>query len=209
MTDVIDLTPLPPRLRGIPRKRLLHYFVRELCSADIALLEVHRHAPAVPHVQRLRDSHHRLARLLAAGKKNVDAAAMSGYSLGRIQQLRDDPAFADLVEVYRKEINEDFNEYADLATANLVRGEMLIADALEHAMDKDEPLTLSELRPIVDIVEGRQDRFGFPKQTVNHNVSHDFAGKLEAARKRSGLAPPPAKPEAPLVEGVKKEPVAR
>ena len=207
MTDTIDLTPLAPRLRGRPRTKLLHYFVRNLTVADLALLEVHSHAPAVPHVQRLRDSHHRLARLLAAGKTNKDACAMSGYTLGRLQQLKDDPAFMDLVEVYRKEAQEDFNEYVDLATANLVKGERLIADSLDAAGDRDEPLALNELRPVLDIVSERQDRFGYPKQTVAHNVNHDLAGRLEAARKRSGLAL--AKPEAPPVKGVPKEPVAQ
>jgi hypothetical protein len=187
----------------------MHYFVRDLVPADLALIEDGGAAEKPQRLTRLRDSHHRLARLIAAGKTHTDAGAMAGYSVGSIGRLMEDPAFLDLVAVYRKVVKEELEEYVDLATANLIRGERIIGDSLEAASDREEPLSLVELRPVLDIVSERQDRFGYPKQQVNHNVSHDLAGRLEAARKRSGLALPPAKPEAPLVEGVKKEPVAQ
>lgn len=204
-SPIIDLAPVP---RARPSLRLTHYFVRELVPADLALLEEDR-GWKPQRVQRLRDSHHRLARLLAANKSDGDAAAMAGYSCSSVSRLKDDPAFKDLVEVYRKEVQEEFLEYADLATANMIKGERIVSDSLDSVEDSEEPLALNQLRPVLDIIHERADRFGYPKQQVNHNVSHDLAGRLEAARKRSGLALPPAKPEAPLVEGAKKEPVAQ
>ncbi len=118
-------------------------------------------------------------------------------------------AFKDLVEVYRKEASDEFGDYADLAVANMVKSERIVGDALDALDERGTPLALSELRPVLDIISERQDRFGYPKQQVSHNVNHDLAGRLEAARKRSGLALPPAKPEVGLVNPAKKEPVAR
>jgi hypothetical protein len=119
--------------------------------------------------------------------KPAQAAMQTGYSQVTISCLLTDPSFRDLVSVYRKANAETFHEYSDIAMGNLIRGERLIEDALEAAGEKEEPLELSQLRPVLDIVSDRSDRFGFPKQAVNHTVSHDLAGRLEKARRRSGL----------------------
>lgn len=190
--DVIDLKPAL-RLTGRPRKKVSCEPLRPLTPADLALLNTERRYPGAPALKRLRDSHHRLARVLAAGKSHIEAAAWTGYSQTRIYQLCQDPTFKDLIEVYRKQGLEDYGTYADMALENLVRGERLISDSLEAAGDRAEPLELTELRPVLDIVSERQDRFGYPKAAVNHNVNHDLAGRLEAARKRSGLALPAPK----------------
>lgn len=201
MTDeVLDLTP---RIKGARELNLRAELGRDLTSEDIASLAEGRGSQPSP-IKHLRDSHHRLARCLAAGMTPAQAGLQTGYSQSRISILRQDPSFRDLVEVYRKEGSEEWLEYQSMATANMIRGEKLIADALEAASDSETPLSLGELRPVLDIVSDRQDRFGFPKHTVGHNVAHDLAGKLQAARLRSGLAlPPPTQGAKPAEEPVK------
>jgi hypothetical protein len=121
---------------------------------------------------------------------NQDAAAQTGYSQSTISILRADAAFQDLIAVYAKAQTEAFAEYSDLAMGNMIRGERLIEDSLEAAGESAEPIPLAELRPVLDIVSDRADRFGYPKKATNVNVNLDFAGRLESARRRSGLAQP-------------------
>lgn len=196
MTD-IDLTP---RIRGrAPKPPARVALVGPLTEADLGALSAPRDSKA-PTVARLKDSHHRLARCLASGMTPGAAAGQTGYSISSVSRLQQDPSFIDLIAVYRRASAETFAEYSDVAMGNLIKGERLIEEALEAVGERDEPLSLGELRPVADLVSDRADRFGYPKQAVNHNVSHDLAGRLEAARRRSGLVdvtPPcsPAKPD--------------
>lgn len=200
MTD-IDLTP---RVRGrAPKPPARVALVGPLSEADLGALSAPRESKA-PAVSRLRDSHHRLARCLASGMTPGAAAGQTGYSISSVSRLQQDPSFIDLIAVYRRASAETFAEYSDVAMGNLIKGERLIEEALEAVGERDEPLSLGELRPITDIVADRADRFGYPKQAVNHNVSHDLASRLEAARRRSGLVD--VTPNAPST-GPEKEPV--
>lgn len=194
--DLIELTPL--RLAPKRGSRDLQVdFLREITEADRAMLVALDGATGTSRptvVQRLRDSHHRAAKAFAAGMTPAQVAHQTGYSLNRLSVLLNDKSFCDLIEVYRKAGHDEFLEYSDLATANMIRGEFIVAEALQEVADRETPLSLGELRPVLDIIASRQDRFGFPKQAVNHNVNHDFAGRLQAARQRSGLALASARP---------------
>lgn len=195
---ILDLESVSVRTRGRAKVPLKAEVVRELGPADLALLEVSR-GTKPPRLMRLRDSHHRLAQVLALGSTPGDAGMQTGYSQSRISILLADKSFQDLVEVYRRASATLRAEYTDMATANMIRGERIIEDALESIADSAEPVSLSELRPVLDIVSDRADRFGYPKKSTTLNVNVDFAGKLEAARRRSGLADP-ALPS-PVIEG--------
>lgn len=194
--DLIELTPL--RLAPKKASRDLHVDVlREITAADRAMLVSLEGATGTTKttvVQKLRDSHHRAAKAFAAGMTRAQVSNQTGYSHNRLSVLLNDKSFQDLIEVYRKTGHDEFLEYSDLATANMIRGEFIVAEALEAVADRETPLSLGELRPVLDIISSRQDRFGFPKQAVNHNVNHDFAGRLQAARQRSGLASATARP---------------
>lgn len=196
MNAPLDLS-VPLRTVGRPKGRSLAWaFVRELTQDDLAMLSAARGSVAKP-LARIRDSHHRLARCLSQGMSGVQAGAICGFSQSRISVLRQDKQFQDLIETYRKAGEAQFIEYQDLATANMIRAERLLEDSLEHLADAEAPLALSEVRPLLEIVSDRADRFGYPKKTANLNVNLDFAGQLSAARKRSGLvieATPPSSP---------------
>lgn len=140
-------------------------------------------------VQRLRDPHHRIARLIASGLRLDEVAQRSGYSLGRINTLKNDPAFQELVAKYRDKVTEAFvaeaDTYYELATQNMVTAERMIAEKLE---EHDENGTLPPVRELIAISRDAADRFGYGKRQTNLNVNADFASMLEAARKRSAGA---------------------
>lgn len=75
-------------------------FSRDLTAEDLAELAKPQGAVASP-VQRMRHSHHMLARALASnGNRPGEAAALTGYSLSRISILQADPSFQELVSYY-------------------------------------------------------------------------------------------------------------
>jgi len=204
MSDFLDLTP---RLRGPANRKATRVEIRgPLTEDDLrALAAEPNRALAVPAVQKLRDSHHRLARCIASGMNYTSAGHQAGYSQNRVALLMQDPSFKDLVEVYRKANLEVFSEYTDIAMSNLLRGERLVEDALEAAGDREEPLTLGELRPVLDLISDRADRLGYPKHAVGHSVNHDLAARLEAGRRRAKLIDAPSEGGLPLASG--EEPV--
>src|ERR1700735_59196 len=79
--------------------------VRTLSRDDLALIKEKRNVPAV---QRFRDPHHRLARLLASGFCPSAGATQVGYSLARIYLLQADPSFQELVAAYRKDVQSAY-----------------------------------------------------------------------------------------------------
>lgn len=64
-------------------------------------------------VLRLRHTHHMLARALAEGKSNIEAAALSGYAPGSVSALKADPAFQELVAHYQAQVDDLFAQIQD------------------------------------------------------------------------------------------------
>lgn len=158
--------------------------VRSLTRADLEFL---RQPAAKTSIKTLKDSHHRLARLVAIGKNNLEIASDTGFSLGRISQLKQDPAFMNLVADYRKDVNDIWRDHVDhmaeLAVGNMVKAERHISDALDAADEPDAPPI--PLRDLARITADRMDRFGYGKHNTTTNINVGFAAKLEAAIYRS------------------------
>lgn len=127
-----------------------------------------------------------LARLIAIGKGQLDAARLCGYSYTRVNILCNDPAFKELVAHYRTLITQGFMQqvegFAELAISNMLKAERQISDRLDQADKDEETLPVKEL---IAISRDAADRFGFGKKQTNVNVNVDFAARLEAAIKRS------------------------
>lgn len=157
--------------------------IRELTREDLACLRQQRTASAV---SKLRDPHHRLARLIASGLKVNEAAARAGFSAARAYVLHVDPTFQNLVAEYRKDVQTAFvagqDDYYTAATSNMLKAERQLAERLDKA---DEEGELLPVRDLIAISRDAADRFGYGKKSTNVNVNVDFAAKLEAARKRS------------------------
>jgi hypothetical protein len=64
-------------------------------------------------IQRLRHSHHLLARSLAEGREPPEAAALSGFAISTVSNLQRDPAFKELVEYYRAQTRDIFESVQD------------------------------------------------------------------------------------------------
>lgn len=170
--------------RGRIAKKIEILGVRELTRGDLACLREPRNVSAVA---KLRDPHHRLARLIASGLRPPEAAARCGFSVSRVYVLNIDPTFQDLVASYRKEVDAAFvqsqDEYYETATANMLKAERQIAEKLEAAEEEGE---LLPTRDLIAISRDAADRFGYGKKQTNLNVNVDFAAKLEKAIQRSG-----------------------
>jgi hypothetical protein len=156
-----------------------------LIAADLERLKSPRYVASTP--QRLRDSHHMIARLAATGLRPFKIAEATGYSRVRVQQLLDSPAMQELVSQYRAKVDDAFVEnvdsYFELATSNMVAAERHIADAIAEA---DEAGELIPIRTALAISRDAADRFGYGKKTQNLNINVDFAAQLEKAIARSG-----------------------
>lgn len=162
--------------------------VRELTRDELARLAVKR-TKVAPHVQKLRDSHHNVARLLAAGLRPFEVASRAGYSMPRIYTLQKDPSFISLVEYYRNLVNETFKENVDewmqMAVSNGLKAERMVADRLDQADEEGVPLPV---RDLLAISRDMADRTGRGKVSTNVNVNVDFASALEKAIDRSKRA---------------------
>lgn len=154
-------------------------------------------------VTRLREPHHRVARLFAAGLRTHEVAERSGYSSARVTTLKNDPAFQELVAKYRDKVDAAFEReqdvYMQLATQNMITAERMIAEKLE---EHEENGTLPAIREALSISRDAADRFGYGKRQTNLNINADFASMLEKARARSAGAKTIEGTQTPTLPGV-------
>lgn len=159
-----------------------------LIAADLERLKQPRYVGTTP--QKLRDSHHMIARLAAMGLRVMKIAEQTGYSRVRVTQLLDSPAMQELVSQYRLKVDAEFAEGADafftLATSNMIAAERHIADQIAEA---DEAGELLPIRTALAISRDAADRFGYGKKSQQLNINVDFASQLERAIARSGKGP--------------------
>lgn len=159
--------------------------VRPMTRDDVQHL---REKSSLPVIQRLRESHHNIARLAAAGLSNKEIAARCGFSPNRISSLRNSPAMVELIAHYQGLMTESWLESLDgfhsLTTQNMMIATRQISDTLERADDEDSPLPIREL---MSIISDGADRVGHGKKSTVVNVNVDFAARLEKAISRTRL----------------------
>ena len=138
----------------------------------------------------LRHSHHRVARLMAAGLRDFEIIEKTGYSNARLAHLKGSPAFIELVARYAECVDRSFERSADeflaVATRNMITAESMISDTLEEAQEDGVKLPL---RDLLAISRDAADRFGYGKKSMVFNPGTDFAALLEKAVARSRTAP--------------------
>lgn len=163
--------------------------VRPLVREDLVTLTTVKRTPTT--LSRLRESHHMIARLFAAGWKQKDIAERTGYSPTRISTLYADPAMKELISNYTAKINEGLElateDFAAVATANMILAETLLRDKLLEAAEGGDDISTREL---AGIVADRADRFGFGKRQTTVNLNVDFASQLDRAIARSRVSLP-------------------
>ena len=152
--------------------------VRELEREDLEVLRPNRPPPVV---ERFRDSHHMVARFYAFGKKATEIAELTGYSLSRVIQLYQVPAFQNLISEYKKNVVDEeyrklLQDYNALVTTNQFKAERQIGDKLDKSDEEGELLPTRDLISI----SRKQDR----STNIQVNVG-DFATQLDRANKES------------------------
>ena len=99
-----------PGRRAVP----LEFSVdRELGDVDFGALATVDRGVVAPDLKRITDRHHALARLLAAGMSEGDAAMTLGYDNSRVSILKGSPAFQELLALYREEVNRESTHILD------------------------------------------------------------------------------------------------
>lgn len=113
---------------------------------------------------RIRTRHHLLAQLLAEGRGNAEAGLLTGYSASRISILKADPAFVELIEHYRTQVEAKYvSVHERLACLGL--------NAIEELQERlEEDAEGFSKRELMDVAALALDRAGYgPKTTVNHS----------------------------------------
>lgn len=171
------------RTRGRATAVVTATVVRELDEADVALLAEEKGVQA-PALKRLSDRHHSLARCLASGMGEGEAAIVCGYDRSRVSILKADPAFNELLAFYRADVNSKYLDMHGVLAGLSLDAAMELRQRLEDEIQADER-TMS-VGQLMELVKLGADRTGYGPQTssLNTNVNIDLAGRLEAARKR-------------------------
>lgn len=171
------------RTVGRAPRELSAELVRPLEEADLALLQTEK-GSRPPALKRLSERHHALARTLASGHSPRDAGIICGYSASRVSILQDDPAFRELVEFYRADVEQRYLGMHEVLAGLSLDAAMELRERLEADMDaEDKAMSVGQL---IELTKMGADRTGFGPQSssTNLNVNVDLAGRLEAARRR-------------------------
>lgn len=171
------------RTKGRATKPVTANVVRELDTADIALLSTEKGSKPPP-LKRISERHHSLARCLAGGMSVGDAAITCGYDISRVSILQADPAFAELLAFYREDVNEKYFDMHGVLAGLSLDAAMELRERLESDMQAEEKSI--SVPQLMELTKLGADRTGFGPQTsaTNINLNVDLAGRLEAARKR-------------------------
>ena len=169
------------RVNGRASRPLSAVQVRELDSTDIALLAEEKGSTAPP-LKRLSERHHALARCLASGMADGDAAITCGYVLSRVSILKADPAFQELLAFYRQNVTDKYLDMHGVLAGLSLDAAMELRERLEaDTQAEDKTLSVGQL---IELTKMGADRTGYGPQSSQLNVNVDLAGRLEAARKR-------------------------
>jgi hypothetical protein len=111
----------------------------------------------------MRARHHKLARLLADGRSNTEAAYAVGFAPSSVHSLASDPAFKELVEYYKVQVVEQYLDvHAKMADIASTAADVL-AERLEGNPDR---FTNEDLRKLLS------DYGTLSRTSVSANVSN-------------------------------------
>lgn len=133
--------------------------VRPMNEADIALLSQPAAIQANTELKRITDRHHALAKLLASGTPESEAALIVGYEPARVSTLKNSPAFQELLAFYQKEAKEKFDSVLD-HMAGLSRDALLeLRTRIEDQPERFSVLDLTRLiTELHDRTAGQDDQ---------------------------------------------------
>jgi hypothetical protein len=142
---------VPPG-RGRRPAPILYNVTRHLSETDIASLWEARKDGATPKLQTLRYNHHLLAKAVASGKSLIECSNLTGLSGPRISDLKNDPAFQELVSYYAEELNE---VYIDVHQRMAALGTSVLEELAERFESDPEKFTKRELMDLFTTMADR------------------------------------------------------
>lgn len=99
-------------------------------------------AKGIPRIKTLRYNHHMLAKAVASGKSLLECSQLTGLTGGRISDLKNDPAFQELVSFYSEELHE---VYVDVHQRMAALGTSVLEELTERFEAEPEKFTKREL----------------------------------------------------------------
>ncbi len=161
---------------GINAPPLTVDIIRPLTTDDLPAIA---NPPAVAargtSLQTIRHSHHQIAQLLVEGKPLAEINLVTGYSISRISDMQNDPAFAELVAYYSHQREAIFASAQErLRNLGLDATEKLH----EHLHDPTKVWSHRELMEVIKLALPAETSIKQPaSNTVN--VSAEGGGALE------------------------------
>lgn len=127
---------------------------RPLSEADIASMWDHAGSgqKGVPRIKTLRYNHHLLAKAVASGKSLLECSQLCGLTGARISDLKNDPAFQELVSFYADELNE---VYVDVHQRMAALGTSVLEELQERFEEAPSQFTKRELMDLFTTMADR------------------------------------------------------
>jgi hypothetical protein len=126
-------------------------------------------------LKKIRDVHHQAARAMATGGSNMEVGAVVGMSAQRINELRHDPAFQELLAHYREENAEIWRNVRERASQLGITASEVIQERL---LERPESVATKDL---LAVMQSGLD-YGGHKQSEKHEHVHAH-GSLERIRR--------------------------
>lgn len=184
--DDFDFNTLDLRINGRARKKFTFHEEGELTVDDLKTLDTERAIQPL-EIKKIRERHHVLARALASGVPEGEAALMCNYTGSRVSILKHSPVFKELIAFYRSDADREyFDMHARLAGVAL--------DAVDEISERleDDPADFT-IPQLLDVVKMGADRTGHgPSTKTTVDVKFGLAERLKAARDRTleAISPP-------------------
>lgn len=129
--------------------------------------------------KELRTVHQHMARYFALGKAPSEVAVLTGYSVGYVRLLQDDPAFAELVAGFKSGVELEFQENVKLK-AQLNRTAMEVVQA--RLTEEPEKIANKDLISLIkETSETPMGGAGLPPPTPTQ-IQVNFFSKTPQAR---------------------------
>ena len=151
---------------------------RELTEADLA---AERKETKPTPIAKLRARHHQLARNIASGMKQSEAAIIAGMTDSRVSILLGDPMFNQLVRMYQAQADEVFLSMKEKMAA---LGEDVVDHLAERFESNPDDFTVKEQTELLRLLADRTGHGPTNTGGATVNINLGIADKMEAARKR-------------------------
>lgn len=127
---------------------------RPLTEADIASMwdATNSGQRGAPRIKTLRYNHHLLAKAVASGKTLLECSQLCGLTVYRISDLKNDPAFQELVSFYAEELNE---VYVDVHQRMAALGTSVLEELQERFEEEPDKFTKRELMELFTTMADR------------------------------------------------------